>query len=162
MAWLHTAHEAIDENVYRFIDKMRLNVWHKLMVPGKGIVKTLTFLLPTNFFSYKEPFHIFVSSLLASYLLSACLFIVLAASPSCGGDVAVCIFWHNQPNLPTSFYILLLASISVFTVLSTVFHSINSPDNSLLSHSVLQVLLLPYQSFQLYISFWKSKFFVKT
>ena len=33
-----------------------------------------------------------------------------------------------------------------------VFHSINSPYNSLLSHSVLPVLCLPYWSFQLYIS----------
>ena len=31
--------------------------------------------------------------------------------------------------------------------LSTVFHSINSPDNSPLSHSVLPVLFLPYWSF---------------
>ena len=34
--------------------------------------------------------------------------------------------------------------------LSTVFQSINSPDNSPLSHSVLLVLFLPYWSFQLY------------
>ena len=34
--------------------------------------------------------------------------------------------------------------------LSTVFLSINSPDNSPLSHSVLPVLFLPYWSFQLY------------
>ena len=32
--------------------------------------------------------------------------------------------------------------------LSTVFHSINSPDNSPFSHSVLPVLFLPYWSFQ--------------
>ena len=31
--------------------------------------------------------------------------------------------------------------------LSTVFHSINSPDNSLLSRPVLPVLFLPYWSF---------------
>ena len=36
--------------------------------------------------------------------------------------------------------------------LSTVFHSINSPDNSSLSHSVLPVLVLLYWSLQLYIS----------
>ena len=34
-------------------------------------------------------------------------------------------------------------SVSVFVALSTVFHSINSPDNSPLSHSVLPVLSLP-------------------
>ena len=32
------------------------------------------------------------------------------------------------------------------------FHSINSPDNSPLSHSVLAVLSLPHWSFQLYVS----------
>ena len=35
----------------------------------------------------------------------------------------------NRPSLPTSFYSVLV-SISVFEALSTVFHSINSPDNS--------------------------------
>ena len=35
----------------------------------------------------------------------------------------------NQPSLPTPFYSVLV-SISVFMALSTVFHSINSPDNS--------------------------------
>ena len=50
-----------------------------------------------------------------------------------------------------------LVSVSVFMALSTVFHSTNSPDISPLSHSVLLVFLfLPYWSFQLYISLWKS------
>ena len=40
--------------------------------------------------------------------------------------------------------------------LSTVFHSINSPDNSLFSHSVLLVLSRPYWSFQQYISLYES------
>ena len=40
--------------------------------------------------------------------------------------------------------------------LSTVLHSINSPDNSPLSNSVLLVLFLPYWFSQLYISLWKS------
>ena len=60
----------------------------------------------------------------------------------------------NQLNLPTPFYYLV--SISVFMTLSTVFLSINSPDNSPFSHSLLPVLSLPYWSFQLYISLWKS------
>ena len=42
----------------------------------------------------------------------------------------------SQPSLPTPFYPVLV-SVSVFVALSTVFHSINSPDNSPLSHSVL-------------------------
>ena len=63
-----------------------------------------------------------------------------------GGDVAVYVFDVNQLSLPTPFYSVLV-SVSAFMALSTVFHSINSPDNSRLSHSVLQVLFLPYWSF---------------
>ena len=61
----------------------------------------------------------------------------------------------NQPSLPTPFYSVLV-SISVFMALSTVFHSINSPDNSPFSHSVLLVLGLPNWSFQLYMSLYES------
>ena len=64
-------------------------------------------------------------------------------SPSRGGDVTIYVLYINQPSLPTPFYSVLV-SVSVFMVLSTVFHSINSPDNSPLSRSVLLVLLLPY------------------
>ena len=49
----------------------------------------------------------------------------------------------NKPSLPTPFHSVLV-SVSVFMALSTLFHSINSPDNSSLSHSVLLVLILPY------------------
>ena len=80
---------------------------------------------------------------------------VPAGSPSRGGDVMVYVTDINQPSLPTPFYSVLV-SVSVFMALSTLFHSINSPDNSLLSHSVLLVLILPYWSFQLYISLQKS------
>ena len=66
--------------------------------------------------------------------------------------IAVYVFDINQLSLPTPFYSVLV-SISVFAALSTAFHSINSPDNSLFSHSVFPVLALPYWSFQLYISF---------
>ena len=65
------------------------------------------------------------------------------------------VFDVNQPSLPTPFYFIRV-SVSVFMALSTVFDSINSPDNSPLSHSVLYVLFLPYLSFQLYISVLKS------
>ena len=61
----------------------------------------------------------------------------------------------NQPSLPTSFYSVLV-SVSVFMALSTLFYFIHSPANSSLSHSVLLVLVLPYLSFQLYISLSKS------
>ena len=68
-----------------------------------------------------------------------------------GGDIVVNVFDMNQSSLPTPFYSVLV-SVSVFMTLSTVFHSIHSPDNSPLSHFVLPVLFLPYWSFQLNIS----------
>ena len=71
-------------------------------------------------------------------------------SPSRSEDVAVYVFDVNQPNLSTRFYSVLV-SVSAFMSLLTVFHSINSPNNSPLSYSVFLVLFLPYWSFQLYI-----------
>ena len=68
---------------------------------------------------------------------------VPADSSSRDGDVAVYAVDINQPSLPTPFYSVLV-SVSVLMALSTVFHSINSPDNSPLSHFVLSVLFLPY------------------
>ena len=56
----------------------------------------------------------------------------------------------------TKCWISVLVSISVFMALSTVFHSINPPDSSPFSDSLLPVLSLPYWSFQLYISLWRS------
>ena len=61
----------------------------------------------------------------------------------------------NELSLPTPFYSVLV-SISVFIALSTVFHSINSPDNSLFSHSVLVVLSLPLIDLFNYISLYES------
>ena len=75
---------------------------------------------------------------------------VPVGSLSCGGDVAVYVFDINQPSLLTPFYSVLV-SISVFMALLTVFHSMNSSDNSLLSQSALSVLIMLYWSFQLYI-----------
>ena len=54
-------------------------------------------------------------------------------------------------SLLTPFYSVLV-SVSVFMAFSTLFHSINSPDNSLVSHPVLPALFLLYSSVQLYIS----------
>ena len=48
----------------------------------------------------------------------------------------MCVLDLNQPSLLASSYSVLV-SVSVFMALSIVFHSINSPDNSPLSHSVL-------------------------
>ena len=75
-------------------------------------------------------------------------------SPLRAGDVAVYVFDLSQPNLPTPFCSVLV-SVFVFIALSTVFHSIYSPDNSSLSHPVLPALFLPYWSFQPYISLYE-------
>ena len=78
------------------------------------------------------------------------------------------IYVKEQPNLPTPSYSVLVY-VSVFIALSTVFHSVRFLDNcslsrspdviarvdraqnanllTLLSHSVLPVLILPYWSF---------------
>ena len=71
---------------------------------------------------------------------AATLVHIPAGSPLPGGNVVVYVldFDINQPSLPTPFYSALV-SVSVFMALSTVFHSINSPNNSPLSHSVLLV-----------------------
>ena len=50
-----------------------------------------------------------------------------------------------------------LLSLSVFMALSTVFHSINSPDNSPFSYFVLPVLFLPYFVSAIYL-FMKVSF----
>ena len=57
----------------------------------------------------------------------------------------------NQLSLPTPFYSVLV-SISVFLALSTVLHSINSPDNSLFSDcsSGLVSALLIHSTISLY------------
>ena len=67
-------------------------------------------------------------------------FLVSAGSPSVAGDVMVRVFDMHQLSLPTPFHSVLV-STSVSMALSTVFHSINSPDNSPFSHSVLPGLI---------------------
>ena len=57
---------------------------------------------------------------------------VTIVSPSRGGNVAAYVYNKSQPSLPTPFYSVLV-SVSVFMAISTVFHSINSPDNSAFS-----------------------------
>ena len=79
-------------------------------------------------------------------LTSDCPSFCLAVPPSRGGDVAVYVLDINQPSFLTLVYSLLVP-VSVFMTLSTVFHSVNASDNSPISHSVL-----PYRSFQLYVS----------
>ena len=71
------------------------------------------------------------------------IFAVPMDSPSRGGDVMIYVYDINQPSLLTPFYSVLV-SISVSVALSTVFHSINSLNNTPFSCSVLPVLPLPY------------------
>ena len=59
--------------------------------------------------------------------------VVPAGSSSCGGDVMVQFLDINKLSLPTPFFYSVLVSISVFMDLSTVSHSMNSPDNSVFS-----------------------------
>ena len=83
------------------------------------------------------------ASLFGLFFLTLPHIAVPAGSPLRGGAVVVYVKDKYQPSLPTPFHSVLV-SLSVFMALSTVFHSINSPDNSLVSHSVLPVLILPY------------------
>ena len=80
---------------------------------------------------------------------------VPTGSPSRGGDVAVYVFDMNRPSLLNPLYSALV-SVSVVMALSTVFHSLNSPSNSPLSHSVLPVffcLIGPLNYISLYENF---------
>ena len=95
----------------------------------------------------------FHSVCLRSFFLSFCPSFILSSPRAHLHVVGMLRFMsdRNQQSLPTPFYSI-LASISVFMDLSSVFHSINSPDNAPLSHSVLLVLFLPYWYFQLHVS----------
>ena len=74
--------------------------------------------------------------------LSVCLSLSLVPEGSSlrDEDVAVYAFDINQPSLPTPVYSVLV-SVFVFMVLTTVFYSIHSPDNSPLFHPVLSVFM---------------------
>ena len=66
----------------------------------------------------------------------------------------------NQPRLPTPFDSVLV-SVSVFMALSTVFDSVNSPDNSPFSHSVLRSclgLIGPFNYISLYESLLQPRY----
>ena len=89
-------------------------------------------------------------------------FKVLVGSPSRDGDVTGLCLWHNRA-CPFLFILFLYLCIFVFMALSTVLHSINSPDNSpFFSLCSLDLTgnhewtRMPHWSFQLYISLWKS------
>ena len=72
---------------------------------------------------------------------------VPAGSPSRDCDIVVYVVLHKLTKLAHSFFYSVLVPVSVFMAHSTVFHSINSPGNSLLSHFLLMVLFLPNWSF---------------
>ena len=59
----------------------------------------------------------------------SCVSVPHTGSLSRGGDVAVYVFDIDQPSSPTLFFLYsILVSVSVSLALSTVFHSINSPE----------------------------------
>ena len=69
---------------------------------------------------------------------------VPTGSPSRSGVVAVYVYFLTQTSWACPLlFILFLCLFLSFKALSTVFHSMNSPDNSLLSHSVLLLLFMP-------------------
>ena len=100
-----------------------------------------------HFHTERVKLSFFLSFLLSSF---CCLFLCVLLTVSCVPQahlhvVGMLRFMSdiNQPSLPTPFYSVLV-SVSSFMAFSIVFRSINSPDNSLRSHSVLPVLILLY------------------
>ena len=89
----------------------------------------------------------------STYFISVVSFCfeVLVGSPSHGEDVTLYVCDINQLSLPTPVYSVLVSS-SVFMALSTVFHSINSPDNFLFSRCSSGLISLLYWTFQIYVS----------
>ena len=85
--------------------------------------------------SRKNAKRLYLTFCTSSLLLPFFFFLVPTGSPSRGGYVVMNDFVINQLSLPTPFYSVLV-SVYVFMALSTVFHSVNSPDNYPLSHSV--------------------------
>ena len=125
------------------------------------VCSCLSFFLCSCLSFFLSLFLSFFLSLFLSFFLSffvpvfLSLLLVPAASPSRGGDVVVYVRDTNQLSLLTPFHSVLVF-ISVLKALLTVFLSMNSPDNSPLSHSVLSVSILPYWSFKLCISLYES------
>ena len=85
-----------------------------------------------------------------------CTLVPAGSSPR-GGDVVVCVFWQKPSELGHSFlFCSCVYFFNFFIALSTVFHSINSPDNSQLPYSVLPVLIQPFFGPFSYISHYES------
>ena len=66
-------------------------------------------------------------------------------------------FWHKPTELAHSFIFCSCVYFCLYDPFSCILF-INSHNKSLLSHSVLPMLFLPYWSFQLYIFFMKVSF----
>ena len=95
------------------------------------------------------------------YCLLSIVYCLLSPPSSCMGPRGLTFTWwgccgscqgHTSTELAYSFLICSCVYFCLMTLL-TVFHSINSADNSPLSHSVLPALILLRCSFQLYISY---------
>ena len=97
----------------------------------------------------------------ASFGVTGLSRVATTGSPSRGGDVAVYVFDTNQLSFPILFYPVLV-SVSVFTALSTVFHSINSPNNSLpfrRSSSLFSALLV-FSTIYLFMKVFLSPYII--
>ena len=92
---------------------------------------------------------------LYNLLFNVCLFSPSELTFMWWGCCSLCL-WLKPTEPAHSFLSCSCVCFCLFMALSTVFHSMNFPSNSLRSHSVLPVLFLPYWSIQLYISLWKS------
>ena len=87
--------------------------------------------------------------LLLRFIYLTYYLIVPAGSPSRGGDVTVYVA-YKPTELAHSFLFCSCVDFCLYGPFNY-FHSINSPDNSPISHSVLPVLCLSYWFSQLYI-----------
>ena len=155
---------------------MRINLWECLFVLGWPFETDRTFTsdnshysrvsssqplqspqlrIPPAIFDVPSKFARFTYVANTSGSLTSCLQVPAGFPLHVVGMLRLMFLTVSQPSLPTPFCSLLV-TVSVFMALSTLFHSINSPDSSPLSHSVLPVSFLPYWSFQLHISLWKS------
>ena len=129
--------------------------YHKIR-PEKNLVckmHTLVLFFKQNQFIYKKILLFFVFFVSAEKLKKKTLAIFPCRRDLMQPKHSVVI--KDIVNTISSFYSVIV-SVSFFMALSTVFHSVNSPDNSPLSHSVLLVSFLPYRTFQQFISLLKS------
>ena len=107
---------------------------------------------------YLRPSAVFFSVSFSPTLLSLSMFSSLFLSSLwahlCVLGMLWIVLWHTPTELAVSFLFCSGVCFCLYA-LSTVFHSVNYPDNSPFSHSVLPVACLSCRSFQLPSCLWK-------